>query len=72
MKKLKSRGKDIMRPDSNAVEGIPSQDPYEQYKKMDANFKKRRGGSKKSYKNRRGKICPRVIDIFSRLIHTKL
>lgn len=43
MKKAKNGAKKNMTPDSNALEGIPAQEPHEEYAKKDANFKKRRG-----------------------------
>ncbi len=43
MKKVKNKIKNNMIPDPNALEGIPAQNPHEDYEKKDATFKKRRG-----------------------------
>jgi hypothetical protein len=46
MKKAKNATKKPMNPDSSAMEGMPAQDPQEDYAKKDSEFKKRRGARK--------------------------
>lgn len=46
MKKAKNTAKNKMIPDPSATEGIPMQDPHEDYTKKDATFKKRRGAQR--------------------------
>lgn len=43
MKKAKNTAKNGTTPDPGVLEGIPVQNPYDEYEKKDAIFKKRRG-----------------------------
>ncbi len=43
MKKAKKADKNNMMPDPGAMEGIPSQDPHEDFARKDAKMKKHRG-----------------------------
>lgn len=46
MKKARNDATNKMTPDPSAVQGIPEREPYEEFTRKDASFKKRRGAKK--------------------------
>ncbi len=46
MKKAKKSAQDKQMPNASALQGVPNQHPHEEYRDLDADFKKHRGAKR--------------------------